>query len=554
MAKALLRSEMEPSADASDSIASLYDRLVVDRHPYEDRARENAELTIPALMPPEGMSPGDELTKPYQSIGAHGLNTLTAKIVSTLLPTEGSMFRFSVNDEVVEKLTEDKTQRSSVEKKLNEVERSIQEEIEFIGTRAILTEGVKHLLNSGNVLLVLPKNGPLKAFRLDRYVVQRDSEGTLLRVIIKETVALLALPPYVQELLRKETPDATDQKQKLEKEFDLYTVYERREDGRIHTHQSIKGIILERTKGSWPADKAPVMPLRWNYMYGEDYGRAYVSEYYGDLSAAENLSRSLREAAAASARFNPMVNPAGITRYEDVVNARNLDVIAGRKEDVTMLQFEKQADMQVVQVVLQDIMARLQHAFMMNKSVQRNADRVTAEEIRAMVGDLEAVLGGAYSLLAREFQHPFVVRMIDRMERLKLIPQITHLKGPQGQIVKPKIITGVDALGRGQEYGKYQTFIKDVLLPFKEVAMQEVNMSDLFKRAAVSLSIDDDGLLKSDESKEQDKAKQQAQMQQMQGAQMTQDVIKGAVPPMAKAAAENFDPAAIQEMMGQAAQ
>lgn len=538
------------AARVTDDVKALYERLAVDRRPYEDRARENAAITIPSLMPPEGMAPGEDLRKPYQSIGAHGVNTLTAKIVSVLLPPSSPMFRFSVSDEVVAKIGGgDKTMRSEVEKKLNEIERTTQEEIEAIGSRAAVTEAVKYLLVTGNVLLVFPKNGPLKTYRLDRYVVQRDAEGNVLKVIIKETVAYDALPQYVQNLLRAPSEDERGPNGE-KKEYDLYTCYERR-DGRIHTYQSIEGNILERTRGSWPYDKAPVMPLRWNYIHDEDYGRAYVSEYYGDLSGAENLSKAIREAAAAAARFNPMVNPTGLTRYQDVVNAENLDIIAGRKDDVTMLQFEKQADMQFVQVVLQDIMRRLEHAFMMNRSAQRQAERVTAEEIRAVIGDLDNILGGAYSLLAREFQHPFVIRMIDRLEREGTIPKTSHIKGPDGRpIAAPKVVTGVEALGRGQEYNKYRTFAVEIIAPLKEIAAQRLNIDDFLKRAATSLNIDPDGLLKTEEDLMADQQKLEERQGKMMAGQMAQDMVKGATPPLVKGALENVDPAMLQQMMG----
>jgi hypothetical protein len=524
-----------------DADAALYARLETARADFLYRARANAELTIPSLMPPEGHSAASQLYKPWQSIGSHGVNTLTSKLIMTLLPPNSPMFRYSYSDQVIEELAQDKTLRADVDKKLNEIERAVQDEIEGLSIRAALVEAVKHLIVCGNVLIYLPKSGNLRIFRLDRYVVQRDYEGNLLRIIIKETVAKETLPEQVQLMLQTPSELPSDQNGKVdEKEFDVYTVFQRQGD-RIVTHQSIKGMVLPGSTGSWKLDKSPVMALRWTYIHDEDYGRAYIDEYIGDLTGAEALSKALRQAAAASSKINPMVNPTGLTRAEDIANAENLEVISGRADDVTMLQFDKQADMQVTQSVLQDLIARLSHAFMMNKSVQRNGERVTAEEVRTMISDLDDVLGGIYSLLAQELQLPLVSRIIDRMEREKKVPKLSSLKGPDGKpVARPKIVTGIEALGRGHDYNKYMTFVRDVLAPIGDMAWQEVNVSDFIKRAAVSLSIDTDGLLKSEEDKQAALAKQQGLQQGQMNQQMLMDMVKGAAPQVAKVASEGI--------------
>lgn len=531
-----------PVMGRSDPDSAMYSQLEQHRLDFLRRARRNSALTIPSLMPAEGHSSAADLRTPYQSIGSHGVNTLTSKLVMTILPANSPMFRYSLSDQTVADLAQDKNVRSEVEKKLNEIERAVQDEIESLSIRAALTEAIKHLVVCGNILLYLPKKGNLRVYRLDRFVVQRDYEGNLLRVIIKETVARSALPEAVQELLRTPVADLPSEQTRegTEKELDIYTVF-CREGDRIKTHQSIKGVIVPGSEGDWPLEKSPVMPLRWTYIHDEDYGRAYIDEYIGDLEAAESLSQSIREAAAASAKINPMVNPTGLTRAADVANAENLEVISGRADDVTMLQFDKQADMQVTQGVLQDIVQRLTHAFMMNSSAQRQAERVTAEEIRSVISDIDDVLGGIYSLLAQDLQLPLVLRVMDRMEQEKKIPSLSSLKDASGKkIAAPKIVTGIEALGRGHDYNKYVTLVRDFLAPIGDAAWAEVRLSDMIKRAAVSLSIDTDGLLKSDEDKQNERAQQQGVQQGQMTQQMLMDAVKGAVPPMAKAAADGM--------------
>lgn len=528
---------------ADESDAGLYERLAAARQNFLDRARDNAKLTVPALMPPEGVSPGQALPRPFQSIGSHGVNTLTAKLVMTVIPANAPMFRMSVTDQVVEELSGDTATRSLVEKKLNEIERSVMDEIEGLAIRAALVEAIKHLIVCGNVLIYVPPKGNIKIFKLDRYVVQRDFEGNLLRVIIKETVAREVLPDNVRDLVFPKVDLPSDEAQVDEKSVDVYTVFYR-EKNRIKTYQSIKGFRVPGSQGSWLAERSPVMALRWSYLHDEDYGRSYVDEYIGDLSGAEALTKALREAAAAMAKMNPMVSPAGLTRAQDIARAGNLEVISGRKEDVTMLQFEKAADMAVARDTLGDLIERLSQAFMMNKSIQRQGERVTAEEIRTMASDLDDVLGGVYSLLAQELQQPLVVRIMDRMVREKKIPDVNQIKGADGKpVAKPKVVTGIEALGRGHDFNKYMTAMRELILPLREELASEMNMKDFVLRGLVSLSIDTDGLFKTDEQKAAEQQMSATAQRGQMGQQMLLDAVKGATPALAKAAAEGMMPA-----------
>ena len=536
--------EGEQTDVVSEDISSMYERLATDRQEFLDRARENALVTIPHLMPPEGQAPGSRLHTTKQSVGAQGVNTLSAKLTNTLIPVSAPMFRYSISDKVVEDLAQDKTARAKIEEKLNEVERTAMDEIEGLGCRSATMEGLRQIIVCGNVLFYLPKKGGIKMYKLDRYVVQRDFEGNILKVIIKETVAMETLSPGIQKLLigRNHLPsdDASKLTDKAKNEVDIYTVFDR-EDDMITTYQWTRGIKLPGSMGRWPVEKSPIMALRWTSIPGEDYGRAYVDEYIGDLTAVENMSGNIREGIAAMTKINPMVNPSGLTKARDVAQAENLEVISGRTDDVTMLQMDKKADLQFAADYLNTVIQRLNVAFMMNKSAQRDAERVTAYELREVISDIDDTLGGVYSLLAVDLQKPMVIRVLHRLEQEKKIPKISSLKGPDGKtLAAPKVVTGVEALGRGQDYNKYRTFMTEIVGPLKEAGIAELNISDLLKRAAVSLNIDADGLLKSEEQKAA--ATQQAQGMQQQGmnAQMMQDMVKGATPQLAKVAAEGM--------------
>ena len=81
-------------------------------------------------------------------------------------------------------------------------------------------------------------------------------------------------------------------------------------------------------------------------------------------------------------------------------------------------------------------------------------------------------------------------------------------------IVKPTIVTGVEALGRGNDLQKLDLFLagaNQIVGP--QAVAQYVNVSDYFKRRATALGIETEGLIKSEEEIQQ--AIQQAQQQEM---------------------------------------
>jgi hypothetical protein len=53
-------------------------------------------------------------------------------------------------------------------------------------------------------------------------------------------------------------------------------------------------------------------------------------------------------------------------------------------DDVAVLQAQKQYDLQVVERSIAKLEERLSYAFLLNTAIQRDAERVTAQEIRYM--------------------------------------------------------------------------------------------------------------------------------------------------------------------------
>ena len=140
-----------------------------------------------------------------------------------------------------------------------------------------------------------------------------------------------------------------------------------------------------------------------------------------------------------------------------------------------------------------------------------------------MAEQLETAMGGVYSLLSQEFQLPLVKILMKRMQDSKEIPAL-----PKNS-VKPTIITGIEALGRGNDLQKLREFVAELgnLAQMNPQVVQSLNPDDLIKRIATSLGIEMEGLIK---TQEQMAAEQQAQQEQMQQQQMMQMAEKAVAP------------------------
>ena len=493
--------------------AARYAQLETNREPYLQRARDAAKLTIPSLLPPAGHNGHSKLATPFQGIGARGVNNLASKLLLALLPPNSPFFRLLIDDFTLEALTQQEGMRAHVEEALNQVERTIMTEVEGTAIRVPAFEAFKHLVVAGNVLLYLPPESGMRVFRLDRYVVHRDPMGNVLEHITKESVSPDALPPELQEAVKGKIKTGLNSSN--DKTVNLYT-WVRRVKNQWVVHQEIEGVIVPGSHGGYPLDKSPWLALRFTRVDGEDYGRGYVEEYYGDLWSLELLTKAIVEGSAAAAKILIFVDPNGTTKLDVVSKSPSGAVRSGNAQDVSILSLDKFADFRVAFQTIENIQQRLAFAFLMNSAIQRGGERVTAEEIRYMAGELEDALGGVYSILSQEFQLPLVNRLIHVLERKKRLPSL-----PKG-VVKPSITTGLEALGRGHDLNKLDALLQRLGPLGPEVLHRYLNVSDYITRAGTSLGIDMKGLVRSEEEVMQ-------QMMQEQMQQMGREALPGAM-------------------------
>ena len=114
---------------------------------------------------------------------------------------------------------------------------------------------------------------------------------------------------------------------------------------------------------------------------------------------------------------------------------------------------------------------------------------------------------------------------------MKRMSQANEIPSLPKNSVRPTIITGIEALGRGNDLQKLREFVAEVanLAQVNPQIVQSLNTQDLIKRIATGLGIDTEGLMKTEEEL---MAEEEAMMSQMQNQQIM-GMAEKAVSPIA---------------------
>lgn len=434
--------------------AQRYSQMEPKRTPYLNRGIQCAKLTLPYVCPPLGHNNTTKLKTPFNGVGPRGVQGLASKTSLALLPPSQPFFRLRPDEHTVNVEDLPEEDRATLEEGLSRAENTVAADIEAIGDRTVVIEMLKHLFITGNVLFYSGATGS-RIYGIEKYVCRRDHFGEPREIVVKESITFAELeeqyPEFAKSLASMQTVAAEEEPGK--KNVDIYTQIVLR-DGRWREHQEVNGKLVPGSEGSYPKDKSPWLPLRMVRVDGEDWGRSYVEQFLGDLITLESLTKSIVKASAIGAKVVFLVKPGSSTKAKTIAEADSGDIKQGNAEDVGVLQADKYHDLQTAVQVSSAIEKRLAYAFLESTTVRRDAERVTAEEIRYLIQELEDALGGLYSMLTTEFQVPYVRRRMAVLQRQGRMPALPD------KSVRIVVVTGVDALGRGHQRQRLIEWLK----------------------------------------------------------------------------------------------
>lgn len=448
-------------AENQEKAIDIWNKLDGDRSAVIDRALESSELTIPYLFREDTATASDDYDYQYvQGFGAKLVNHLVGKFALSILPPSQPFYRLSATNEALEAITEgDENARFEIEKILAQKEDGILRYINKSGFRTSLYPALRLACVTGDSLIEKTDDNQFRVFSMHNYCIQRDPIGNVIQLVIKESVNYNAVPDEIRTTIAEDKKDEP---------IDLYTAMLLVE-GEFKFFQEIEGEIVSGSEATYKSFTDRFISIRWTKMFGEDYGRGFVDDHKGTLRDLDAQIKVLSQTAAISSKSVFTVNPNGMTKYSDYVDAVNGDVIIGNAQDIGVVRVDKSQDMQTTYSIVQDYKKELSEAFLMAGASIRNAERVTAQEVQLIATELEASFGGVYTSISTDIQRPLV---LNAMKSLKI---------EVGKDVDVIITTGVEALGRNIEMSKINNMMQELAMLGQLVGAEQV---------AASLNID----------------------------------------------------------------
>jgi hypothetical protein len=371
---------------------------------------------------------------------------------------------------------------------------------------------MKQLIITGNSLLYMPNEAgtKFKVYSVRNYAIERDLSGNVATLIIKESKLLRNLPNELAQLVRADNKGVDETK-----EIAIYTgvqcIYVNGIKKYIEWQELDDSCFCHKQIGIYNEHNCPWLPLTWDLVEGNHYGTGLVENYAGDFATLSGLAEALVDAAALSTFSVMLVDPTSMTKADDITNARSGDAILGREEDVSILSYATEVgnSSQYISMQMEKIERRLGAAFLVNALVTRDAERVTATEIRTQAHELDKSLGGVYSRLAVDLQLPVADRLLADM-------------GGAFKELHPTIVTGLDSLSRTGELETFRYFMDDLLQlaqaspQLAEEITARLDVSGIIATLGAGHGIEYQKFLKSDEQVEAElAARQQAQADQV---------------------------------------
>lgn len=398
------------------------------------RCEEYAAMTIPKECLPNGVNQNSQsIQHDWSSVGAQLVNHLTNKLVTALFSPGMPFFRLDPNDRMEKMLKEAGVEDKDMRGSLVAGETKALKVMDQKAIRPKLHETCRGLIITGNRLLDLLDPDNPRSIGIKDYCVKRSMAGKPQEILHYERL--------LWDELTEDAQAASPSKPKGEEGYVDYVRWFRKEKGKWKLYVSINGQDLgEEFRDSWDEGKFPLYPLCWDLADKHNYGTGLVEDYSGDFGVLSTLTESELKAAILASDFRWLANPAGVGDIEEFKESQTGDVIPGVAEDLSLVAHVSTNALQMIGASAERVVQRLGRAFLLGSSMTRDAERVTAEEIRLQANELETSLGGVYSRLAVDMQLPIAIWLLKQIK-----------VDIQGTDLVPTIVTGIAALSRNAE-------------------------------------------------------------------------------------------------------
>lgn len=493
------------------TLAGLYRELEMVRWQFFFQGHKSSVLTIPSILPMDGQD-RTNLPHNFQSIGARGVNNMSSRLALALFPPTQPFMRLEISPADRAGLAGNTAVLTEVQNSLLAIEEQAVSEFDTEGWRPVMASAMRLLVCTGNALVydrATPDARP-SVHDMRSYVVDRDPEGNVLTVILRQQIGVSAAQTALKAVAQTEAFEKmvavnSGVSSTHEPTIELFTGARRTDEGRYEYWQEIAGMEVPDSRTVKHAKDLPLLPLRFEPIEGTGYGRGYVEDYHGDLLALEHLSRALVEGATALAKIVWLIKPGSSTKAQTLAKAANGSIHQGNGEDVSTLQADKASDLSIALAMVDRISQRLSSNFLLTSSIQRNGERVTAEEIRLLAQELEDALGSVYSSLADNVQRPLVDYLYNRMQRRGRLEGVPST-------VRPVVASGLENISRNHKVARIQEFLGTLNQLFgPDQIATIVKVEEVAADLAAGLNLDVTRYILSEEEIAQNRLEQQQQ-------------------------------------------
>ena len=472
------------------------------------RCERYAGWTLPNIFPDDPLMEYDEMQNDYQSVGAQAVTHLANKIMMALFQPSRPFFRMQISAKQREELAGELTS-AQIDVALSEAERAAMRELDKINARVIMTQIVQHLIITGNAMLYMPKVGKMQMYSLRDYVCKRDLSGNVIKIVMRETKSVSGLPDELRM-------QAMEQGYEEEADVSIFTGVVKTGEDKYVSWQELEDICYCSSQmGMYKDNDLPWLPLTWNLCRNKDYGTGLVENYAGDFWTLSTLAEAILDYTTIITDVKNLVNPAGMTDVREITEAKSGAYVHGREEDIYVHTPNVTNAADFLERQFSAVERRLGAAFLLNTAVTRDAERVTAEEIKMQAQELESSLGGVYSNLATELQLPLATRLLSKIN-------------PVFKSIEPIIVTGLESLSRNSELDRMRYFFQDLIgladVP-DQVAMR-LDYGNLISTLGAGHGVDFKKFLKDEDIVKKEQQEAQERNAQTQGME-AEAVAKG---------------------------
>ena len=201
--------------------------------------------------------------------------------------------------------------------------------------------------------------------------------------------------------------------------IDLFSYFEQTSPGQWMGVQGLDEFVVEETYETYDTVNLPVLDITWNLSRGDNYPRGLVEDNATLFHNIDVTTRSILDLIGILSDVKFLVNPASVIDIDELIGSVRGSYHAGMKDDIHPVEFKRNAELQALRELVANWERQLGQIFLMMSAVTRDAERVTAEEIRAQAAELESAFGGLYSKLSLSWQKreaEYILRQMDLEE------------------------------------------------------------------------------------------------------------------------------------------